>query len=394
MTYKPHQIKAANQARAILKTHGVSYIMGLPRTGKTRAAIRVFESVEAHKSVLVLTKKAAIPGWLSELKATNRSDFFHVTNYEQAKKLKPTFSYVILDESHNLGQVGKPSQRVKDIRALAYNCPLLCLSGTPLVETPLAIYHQFCITKYSPFAEYKNFYRFFDRYGIPSPAFFNNRKVETYKKYKPQLLHDITPFIVRITQEEAGIKHTARDEVHEVELTRETTALMRDIITSQVFAGEIVESDMKERALIHQLETGAFMREGKPVMLPNVEFVDYIKRFWGDCENVGLMCHYQSTRAKLKRHFPYAPIYSSNAHSEGVDLSHLDSLVIVNSDYSGARFIQRRERLTNMNRDAPITIHHLTTYDGISGAVYDAVAEKRDFNLQMYKENARTIHTN
>lgn len=392
--YKPHQIDAAYKIYQKLSTHRIAYLMGLPRSGKTRVAIKICEDTVLD-NILVVTKKAAIPGWLSELGEVGATKNYTVTNYEQVKKLKKDYQFVVLDEAHNLGQVGKPSNRVKDLRKIAYNCPLLCLSGTPIVETPLAIYHQFCVSKFSPFDEFKNFYRFFNKYGIPHQIYINGNKVETYKKSKPELLEAIQPYTVSMTQQDAGIKHIAKDIVHDIPLNERTKQLIKVIKETQVFDNIPIDSDIKERLLVHQIETGAYVHEGKIHRLPNHEFMTYIQRTWGNYrEDVAFMCHFQATKKKLEEYLCLPHIYSSNTHSEGVDLSHYSTLVIVNSDYSGARFVQRRERLTNMNRETPIQIHHLVSSDGISKAIYNAVSQKRDFNMSMYRAGKRHSETN
>ena len=98
------------------------------------------------------------------------------------------------------------------------------------------------------------------------------------------------------------------------------------------------------------------------------------------------MAHFRSTREKLRQHFPKATIYSSVAHAEGVDLSGCDHLVIVNTCYSGAKHIQRRDRVVNLNRKTEAVVHHIVCEGGISPVVYNAVSRKHDFNLKMYRE--------
>ena len=120
--------------------------------------------------------------------------------------------------------------------------------------------------------------------------------------------------------------------------------------------------------------------------LPNCEVMAYLKRKFKDSEKVGFMAHYRSTRQKLANYFKHAQVFSSNAHAEGVDLSHLDHFVIVNSDFSGAKFIQRRERCTNINRQTPVIVHHITTDYGISKSVYDTLITKKDFTLSLYRQ--------
>lgn len=395
MLYKPHQVEKSIEVYARLKKYGIAYLFGQPRSGKTRTAIHTVENSQVRR-VLVLTPKAAISGWMSELKAVGAVKKYTVINYEQVKNLKDyNYQLVIVDEAHRLGKVGKPTQRVKEIGAAAFNLPVLYLSGTPIVETPLSIYYQFSITRYSPL-QFKSFYRFFDEYGIPSPIKLHGRWVEQYKKHKPELLDVIEPYIVRMTQQEAGIDIQATDKLHTVQLLASTKQLIEKIREDNVIElnGEQVafESDMAVRLAEHQVEYGALKVDDQYIDLPNREVIDYLLATWGDTPDLALMCHYKSTRDKLKKHFKNAQIFSSTAHAEGVSLAHFKHFVIVGTCFSGAKHIQRRERGINMNKTDGSTVHMIVTDDGISQAVYDAVSKKRDFNLRMYR-NERVSHT-
>lgn len=388
--YLPHQIRAASETEQLLRQHGLAYIFGEPRSGKTRTALKIAHDIGA-KNVLVLTPKAAISGWEKEQAAVGYNAPITVTNYEQAPKLRAEYDLVIIDEAHRLGKVGKPTQRVKDIRAITGNARCLYLSGTPIVETPLAIYYQWIVCRHTPL-RFKNFYEFFRHYGVPSMIRLHGRWVEQYKKSKPELLEKIEPYIVRMTQADAGIPDSvqARDKLHVVSLERETHKLIKTIQEDKVasIAGEVVafDSDIKERMAVHQVECGALRIDDQIVELANNEVIEYLLRTFGDSTDVALMAHFHSTRQKLERHFKRAHIYSSTAHAEGVDLSHYRHFVIVNADYSGAKFVQRRERLVNVTKTGESVVHHIVTNGGVSSLVYEMTSKKRDFNLKCYRE--------
>lgn len=388
--YLPHQIRAASETAQLLQQHGLAYIFGEPRSGKTRTALKVAHDIGA-KNVLVLTPKAAISGWDKERAAVGVSYPITVTNYEQAKKLRPEYDLVIIDEAHRLGKVGKPTERVKDIRAITGTARCLYLSGTPIVETPLAIYYQWVVCRHTPL-KFRNFYDFFRAYGEPSMIRLHGRWVEQYKRSRPELLEVIEPYVVRMTQADAGIADSvqAQDKLHTVALAAQTKALIKTIQDDKVatVGGEVVafDSDIKERMAVHQIECGALRIDDHIVELPNNEVIDYLLRTFGDSSDVALMAHFHSTRQKLERHFKRAHIYSSTAHAEGVDLSHYRHFVIVNADYSGAKFVQRRERLVNVNKTGESVVHHIVTDAGVSDLVYKMTSKKRDFNLKCYRE--------
>jgi hypothetical protein len=387
MSYLPHQVETSDKAYAVLKERGICMIAGLPRTGKTRTAIRVAERTKLT-SVLVITKKAAIPGWHKELEAVHLSKHYTVVNYEQVHKLdKDEFDFVVVDESHNLGRPGKPTQRLKSVRALAFGKPVLLLTGTPAAETRLSYYYQFCLSPRSPFASHKNFYSFFREYGEPCQVYVNGRMQETYTKGLPTIEKTVKPYIVTLSQDQAGIKHKAQDQLHVVPLTENTKAIIRKIKKDKVWNDFVADSDIKERAAIHQIEYGGMLINDEIVLLDNTEVVDYLYKVFGDSSNIGFMAHYRSTVEKLRARFKHAKIYSSSAHAEGVNLAHLKHFVIVNSDYSGAKFIQRRDRITNITRTTPAIVHHIVTDGGISGAVYNSLSDKKDFTLRLYRND-------
>jgi hypothetical protein len=144
---------------------------------------------------------------------------------------------------------------------------------------------------------------------------------------------------------------------------------------------------MKLRTSLHMLESGIAKIEDEYIELGNTEKIDYIKNTFGDSDTLGIMCHFVGERILLEKHFRKAKIYSSNAHSEGVDLSHLSSFVILSSDYSGAKFIQRRERIININGSNTLLVHHILVKKAISEQVYKRVSKKQDFNNETYERS-------
>ena len=397
MPYLPHQIEKSDQLEQIMRSKYMACLWGAPRSGKTRTAIRTASRLVSGKTCLVLTKKNAIPGWQSEINACGADVRFHVTNYEQAAKLNSdVFSLIIVDESHNLNKTGRATQRFNNIRRLCLHRPVIFLTGTPAIEKQVGLFYQLGVTKFSPFNQFKNFYEFFRAYGIPNQIKISGRYIEQYNKAKPALMEQVLPYVVTMTQDDAGISANATDQVHLVSLADQTKQLINTIRNDAVATINGVtyafESDMAIRAAVHQVETGAVLLDNNIVHLPNNEVVEYIARTFGDSDDVALMAHFRSTREKLARLLPKAHIYSSDGHAEGVDLSHYNHFVIVNSGYSGAKFVQRRERIVNINRTTDAVVHHIITDAGISADVYDAVSNKKDFNIRLFR-HARTKRT-
>jgi len=392
--YKPHQLAASEEIADRIERDSFAALAGAPRAGKTATAIRVCELLH-FDSVLVFTPKAAIPGWHSEIERTGTKAHITVTNYEQAHKLnKDDYDFVILDESHRLGNRGKPNKRFESIRRVAWHKPLLIMSGTMTIETPLAIYHQTAISKHGPFTlEFISFYKFFKYYGISNTMAVQGRTIEQYNRCKASLDECIAGFVVTMTQEDAGIVGEAVDELHVVKLSPETKALIKQVRDGvlEVNGKEVLfESIIAERLAIHQLEYGGLKIGDEYWQAEHDEVADYILETFGDHEELALMSHYVSTRNVFERKFKKARLLSSNAHAEGVDLSGY-KLVVAGTDFSGARHAQRRERGINMMKRGDSIVHFIVTNGGISREVYKAVTDKKDFNLALYRRWRGTL---
>jgi hypothetical protein len=385
--YAPHQIQASEDIADRIERDGFSALAGAPRSGKTATAIRVCELLH-FDSVLVFTPKAAIPGWHSEIERTGTQVNLTITNYEQAHKLNgEDYDFVILDESHRLGARGKPNKRFQNIRRVAWRHPLLIMSGTMVIESPLAIYHQQAISQHGPF-RYKNFYEFWRRYGIPSTINVNGHTIEQYNKSKPELDERIDQIVVTMTQADAGIVGKAIDELHVVKLSPETKELIaqaRDGVIEIDGEEILLESIIAERLAIHQIEYGGLKIGDDYWQTENDEVADYILEKFGDHNKLALMSHYVSTRQVFERKFKKARLLSSNAHAEGVDLSGYTDFVVAGTDFSGAKHAQRRERGINMMKRGDAVVHFIVTNGGISREVYKTVTDKKDFNLALYR---------
>lgn len=368
----PHQIEKSDECYTILKETGLVYLAGEVRSGKTLTAILTAEKAKVS-DILVFTKKAAIEGWMKFQPFMTKN--YHITNYEQASKLnKDDYDLIIVDEAHNLGAVGKPSKRVKDIRKLAYDKPVILLSGTPHAETKASLYHQMCITQYSPFNNFTNFYRFFDVFGVLDSKWIAGRMLKVYTKTKPELDAYLEDYWVKMTQADAGIKTVQEEEVHYIDLDPTTRAIYNELLEHQVatIRGEevVCDTDMKLRVTLHQLE---FSRA-------HIQYIT--ENFKG---KVALMAHFIDQQKLLELTYPEFDVFSSNKHKEGVDLSMYDHFVIVSNDYSGAGHLQRMQRNVNVNNTKPTKVHHLLVKDGISDQVYKAVSQKKDFNNSVFE---------
>ena len=89
ITPYPHQESFAELCWQKLKELGYVYLAGKPRSGKTYTSILVAEKSTKISRVLILTKKAAIPGWNKFIANNNLLKHkYTVINYEQIGTIK------------------------------------------------------------------------------------------------------------------------------------------------------------------------------------------------------------------------------------------------------------------------------------------------------------------
>ena len=380
-TLFPHQERAVKEAQILLDKYGFVYIQGQPRVGK---------SLIAHTlapNALVVTKKNAINDWL---KYTQK-----VINYEQISKYNPRDydDIVIIDEAHNLGCRGKASKRVKELRTFCYNKRVIFLSGTPYIETPLSIYHQLYVTKYSPFNHLKNFYEFFRAFGIPSPIHIYGRNIESYAKHKDALIPIIDTHAIKVTYEDAGFKYQNYDKRIEVPATEAYRMSYKKIINEGVVANETINN---VAMALHQYE-GGFWNDNRKFR--NAPKVDWLWQFVNDNLNkhkndtnfkIAIMAYFKAEQVNIARAFkeyPNVVVLSAYKYCEGVDLSDYSMYILYSFGYSGAKFVQLRDRIVNLNKDKRTEVLIPLIKDSICEAVYASVSKKRNFNKATFNQN-------
>ena len=115
------------------------------------------------------------------------------------------------------------------------------------------------------------------------------------------------------------------------------------------------------------------------------EIIKYIKKTFDLSKPTVIMCHYIWQREMVHKLLPSALVVSSTSKAEGIDYSYAENFIILSSDYSGAKHIQRRERIININGSNTLKVIFLLVKSAISQQVYAATSKKLDFNNAMFK---------
>jgi len=381
MIPRAHQTVGAAWALDTIRQHGLAYLSWKERTGKTLTALLTAEHSKM-KRILIVTKKKAIPGWEDTLKEWKHVKNYRVINYESIHKLNPDFyDFIILDESHHaISSVGKPSKTWKTVKRFTMGKPILYLSATPYAEHVGLIYHQLKLSDWTPL-KFINFYRFFDRYGIPHKTRTPYGLQETYSKYQTEdVLKQIEHLFNFKTRQDVGIEHEPTVNLVEVPLCDTTTELIKEWKENKVLElqGETIlgDSDPKVRTVHYQLEGGTIKTDDGYIVLKDRDKIDYIQENY-DVQNIAIMAHFIAEREILRAYFPETPIYSSDGHAEGVDLSHISKLIVYSMSFKTSKHTQRVARQANHERKTPIVVDVLVCdKPAIGKAVYDTVAIK------------------
>jgi len=389
--YLPHQVDWGDRLYEMIKQEGFAILASEERTGKTGTFIKVAEMAEADK-ILILTKKAAISGIEDHIANLLAIKDYTVINYQSIHKLDTDdYDFIILDEFHQaLCSYPKPSETFKSVLKLTKDTPILYVSATPFSETYAQAYHSLKLSSWSPF-KHKTFYQFHKEYGVETIIYIGGRQAKQYNcmqdwKIKPLL----SKHILKSTRKDIGFKHEPDDVLHTIHLSEQSKADIKMYKKTQmkhVNSTPIpLESTMAEMNSIY-LRGGGMVEHEKECYQLSTEKVDYILEFFGDTEDVAIMAHYVCEQKMLAATFSNATTLSSTAHAEGVDLHKYKSLIIYSMGFSTSKFIQRRARQCNINREDPIEVHYLIADGCIDKKLYDTVSQKRsNFTARIYND--------
>jgi len=396
MIPRPHQREGAQWALMTVREYGLAYLSWQERTGKTLTALLTVESSKA-KTCLIVTKKKAISGWIDTLEEWEHTSSFTVINYESIHKVEGDFDFVILDESHHaIASIGRPSKTWKAVAKVAKGKPILYLSATPYAETVGQLYHQFKLSKWSPWLLFKNYYDFHRRYGIPATIYTSYGPQPDRSKFRTEDVLNTCDHLFNFkTRAEVGIEHEPTINVVVVRMYDQTRHLINNwmdkrvlkLTTYKLVDGQPIpteyevlgDSDPKMRTVHYQLEGGTLKVNDKTsIFLGSHEKIDYIKEHYEE-EKIAIMAHFIKERELLEREFPNAKILSSDGHAEGVDLHEMEKLIVYSMSFKTSKHTQRTARQANHNRATPIEVDILVAdKPGIGLYVYNTVAIKKE----------------
>lgn len=398
MSLYDYQKAIVEQATSILANKHIVYLnMGM-RTGKTRVALSIAKN---YNNILFVTKKRVINFVYKEKDELGINTNITVINYEQLHKyLIEKYDLVIVDEAHSIGAFPKPSLRAKLLKAICgkNNCDVVLMSGTPFPESLSQCYHQFYISNFSPFSNYKNFYQFANEYvNIVLKRVSATTTIKDYSHCKDSVLDVLQPYTITfssqegniITQKNEYIIYVSDDKIEKYLYQIIKQGIIRDLDYFRSNASEQFEKAW-------QLCGGFIYLNDEPIILSTkkaealksldgytiifykfVAELDILKNILGEQLTTNV-AEYQSGSYKY-----IALQYLSGR--EGINLSIANNIVYYNLDFSYTSYSQSLERASCKLKDS-VNVYYIF-YENIAfeRRILDTLKDKKNFNLRTFK---------
>lgn len=409
MTLRDYQIRISDQAKEILKEHGLVYLAMEPRTGKTLTSIVTAYKAGA-KRVLFVTKKKAIDDIIEQAKGLGYEIDIVVTNYEQLHKFTHGWDLVICDEAHSIGAFPMKSNRCEELRRICINTPIIYLSGTPSPESYSQLYHQFLISSFSPFKKWPTFYKWAHEFVAIKKVMINGQSFNDYKNADHQKVKEhCAHLFISFTQEQAGFESFIDEEIHYVKMLDSTYRLAGKLKAERVVSNQnkesiVCETPVKLMQKLHQIFSGTVIidepeRESR---LIDESKVKYIKEKFNRYSKIAIFYKFKMEGLalmsllddeiyidpiefeKAKRGYFVSQIVSGR---EGINLQSADCLIMFNIDFSATSYWQTRARIQTRDKTKECKVHWLFSLNGIEDRIYKAVSDKKDYSLSYFKKD-------
>jgi hypothetical protein len=401
---RDYQIELSNKCTEIIRTLKICYLVAEVRTGKTLTALQTAKNLNCQ-NVLFVTKKRAIPSIQSDFNAMGYDYNLTVINNESLHKVEGDFDFIISDEHHRNGAYPKPNQVTKLIKQKFSHLPMLFLSGTPHPESYSQIFHQFWVSKYSPFDEV-NFYKWAKTYVDVKDRHLGYAVVKDYSNTKYNLIKPIIDkYIVTFTQKQAGFETSVNEHVLKVDMLPMTYAIAKHLQKNKFVKskdGKMIMADtaVKEMQKLHQIYSGTVILEDGSTRVFDLSKAKFIKEKFKD-NKLGIFYKFKAELQALQMAFGYDNITDdlsefdkSSKHialqivsgSEGISLKNADYLVYYNIDFSSKNYWQSRDRMTTMQRKSN-DVYWIFSKGGIEEKIYNSVLKKKNYTLSIFKKD-------
>lgn len=402
MILRKYQNEISDQAADILKQYGLVYLAMSPRTGKTNTALETARKYGAIR-VLFITKKKAIKS------IENDSLYFPmleviIVNYESLHKVTGTFDLIVADEAHTLGAFPKISKRTIELKKLAVDKPIIFLSGTPSPESYSQLYHQFYVSSFSPFNEYRNFYKWAVDYVIKKTKFVFNRQLNDYSQARKELIDQQTKHLfISYSQEQAGFDVSITEKVLLVPMPKIMPlikTLHSDKILSINGCEVLADTAVKEMTKIQQLCGGSVIDEkGEAILIDGTKARFIRDKFKG--QKIAIFYKFKAEfdiLTKILPNYTTSPETFQNSKDmtylgqfvssrEGIRLDTADAILFYGIDFSYLSYEQSKNRIISKERTKEAVLYWIFCEGGIEEKILKAVRNKENYTSSYFNRD-------
>lgn len=405
---RDYQIELSDKAVQKLQQYKIVYLAMEVRTGKTLTSLATAYKFGA-KNVLFVTKKKAISDITKQCEELNYPIKVIVINYEQLHNIEYGWDLVIVDEAHSLGAFPLPSNRAKELKRICVATPIIYLSGTPTPESYSQIYHQFWISQFSPFKDFKTFYKWANEFVDIQKKWIGGRAHNDYSNADHVLIDGYTNHLfLNFTQMDAGFESLVQENILYVKMEESTykvaNMLRKDrIVTNKEGQTVIADTGAKMMGKLHQIYSGSVIVDEPERIAKAFDYTkaEFIKEYFKG-KKIAIFYKFAAELAILNfvlgeeitfdaEHFNNGKcnIFASQIVSgrEGINLSSADALVFYNIDFSATSYWQARARLQTKDREKDAQIYWIFSEGGIEDKIYKAVCDKKDYTLSHFKND-------
>jgi len=398
---RPYQKQASIDLNHKLRMYKIAYLHGEVRIGKTISVLETCKLYDAKK-VLFVTKKKAISSIKSDYEKFEYTFELTIINYESIHKVELDFDLLVLDESHSIASFPKPSKQCKYIRKSFSYLPIILLTGTPAVESGSQWFHQLHVSNFSPFEE-NTFYQWAKKYvEVYEINYGNGYPTKKYDKANRELIQKvIDPYIVTITQEDAGFTTKIKENILRCEMKPITYKIANKLLSDRVVKGKdseiLGETPVKLMSKLHQIYNGTCITEDEKTIIIDNSKAKFVKNHFKG-KKIAIFYYFKAELDLLKETYgenitteleefntTSKNIALQQSGLEGMNLSKADYLVYYNFAFSGKNFIQSRDRMTIKTR-LENEIYFIFEKKGINEKIYKQVKEKRSYNIKQFNK--------
>ena len=407
--FRDYQQEIIDKALSVLLKYRFVYLAMEVRTGKTFTSLGIAQSLFL-KNILFVTKKKAISSIEKDYKDLAPKFKLIVINYESLHKIPElNWDMIICDEAHSLGAFPKPNGRAKSVKNLIqqHNPYVVLLSGTPTPESYSQLYHQVYGIQTNPFKQYKNFYRFSDKYVRVIEKKINGIHIRDYSQGQESILEALKPYTINFSQKDAGFKTIINEKILSVPMQESTYKLAAKLKKDLVAQGseEVILADTPVKLMmkLHQIYSGSVKFESGNSMMLDTNKGVFIKKYFNK-KKIGIFYKFKEELNILKEVFgenlttELSVFKDTNKNialqilsgREGISLRQAECLVYFNIDFSATSYWQSRDRMTTKDRSNN-KVYWVFAEKGIEYKIYKAVVKKKDYTVKHFKRDLLSL---